>query len=373
MVEGETYDFAEKFSCCHKGKVIKHEKFQTATVKLDDGFYIDVVTARKEYYKHPGALPAVERGTIKDDLFRRDFTINSMAISLNGEHFGQLVDFYGGKKDLKNKLIRILHDLSFIDDPTRIIRAVRFEKRYGFKIEEKTKELLKSAVLSDSLSNVSSERINHDFFAVLKEKNSWKIIDRMNHLGIIDKIYPEINYDNKLKNLFKKSLDNVNEFKNNLNSFKNIDKILLCLLVIYSGMDAGKILDCMEKMRLKKEIRSEISKFTKTKDILREMDINNISNFKAYNIFKSLSLESLYVLTLVFCNEGFYNKILEYVNKLKDIKLYITGNDLKKIGVEPGSKYKKILDEILKEKLNGNVNTLEDEMEYATKLLLDSK
>ena len=370
VIEGNTYDFVKKFSHYYKGKVTKHEKFQTATVKLDDEFYIDVVTARKEYYEYPGALPIVERGTIKDDLFRRDFTINSMAIRLNGENFGQLVDFYGGKKDLKNKLIRILHNLSFIEDPTRIIRAIRFEKRYDFKIEKSTEEFFKNAISSDCLSTVSIERINHEFFAILKEKNSWKFIDRMYELEILDKIYPEINYNNELKSLLEKSFNNINEFKNNLNSYENIDKILLCLLVIYSNMDTDKITASMEKMKLKREIRSEINRFIKTKDILQTMNITNISNYQAFNIFKSLSLESLYVLTLVFYNESFCNKVVEYINKLKNTKLHITGNDLKEMGVEPGYKYNKILDEILKEKLNGNIHTLEDEVGFAKKLLL---
>jgi len=123
-------------------------------------------------------------------------------------------------------------------------------------------------------------------------------------------------------------------------------------------------------MKLKREIRSEINRFIKTKDILQTMNITNISNYQAFNIFKSLSLESLYVLTLVFYNESFCNKVVEYINKLKNTKLHITGNDLKEMGVEPGYKYNKILDEILKEKLNGNIHTLEDEVGFAKKLLL---
>lgn len=369
VVVGDAHTFAKKFSKCHKGKVTKHEKFQTATVKLDDDFYIDVVTARKEYYEYPGALPTVERGTIKDDLFRRDFTVNSMAIRLNSGYFGELVDFYGGKKDIKNKQIRILYNLSFIEDPTRIIRAVRFEKRYGFKIEKRTEEFLKNAVFSNFLSRVSVERINHEVFAILKEKKPWEIVARMHELGILEKIYPEINYNNELINLFEKCFERINEFKNNLNTYKNIDKILLCLLVLYSNMKYDKITALMERMRLKKETRCEIKRFIKAKDTLKTVDIRNIDNYQAYNIFKNLSLECLYVLTLIFNNEDFYNKSLEYINKQKNIKLNITGNKLKEMGIEPGSRYKRILDEILKEKLNGNLETLEDEVEFVKKLL----
>ncbi|MDQ2085748.1 CBS domain-containing protein [Herbivorax sp. ANBcel31] len=369
VVEGDAFDFAKKLSNYYGGKVTKHKKFQTAMVKLDNQFFIDIVTARKEYYEYPAALPTVEKGTIKDDLFRRDFTINCMAIKLNSNHFGQLVDFYGGRKDLKNKVIRILYNLSFIEDPTRIIRAVRFEKRYGFKMEKATEEFAINAISSDCFSNVSIERINYEFFAILKEKRPWKIIERMAQLKILNKVYPEIQYNSELKNLLKKCCDNLSQFKNNLNSDKNTDTILLYLLLLHSNMDADKVKVSIEKMRLKRERRNEINRFTKTKNTLKSFDVLDLSNYKAFTLFKELSLESLYVLTLLFCNKNFYNKVLEYINELKDIRLNITGNDLKEMGVVPGPQYKKILDEILKQKINGNVHTLEGEIKLAEILL----
>lgn len=369
VIEGDAHDFAKKLSCFYGGKVTKHNKFQTATVELDNQFSIDVVTARREYYEYPAALPIVERGTIREDLFRRDFSINSMAIKLNSKCFGELVDFYGGIKDIKNKLIRILYNLSFVEDPTRIIRAVRFEKRYNFKIEKATEEFAKNAITSGFLSDVSIERINHEFFTILKEKKPWEFIERMLELNILNEIYPEIKYNAELKNLFKKCYNDLNKFKNNLNSCKNTDKILLCLLLLYSNMDADKITVSIEKMRLKREISNEINRFVKIKNTLKSTDINSLSDYQTFNLFKKLSIESLYILTLIFCNESFYNKVIEYINKLKDIKLNITGNDLKEMGIVPGSKYKKILDEILKEKINGNIYTLEDEIKLVKILL----
>lgn len=371
VIEGEAYDFAKKLSRYYRGKITKHDKFQTANIKLDNQFSIDVVTARKEHYKYPAALPTVEKGTIKDDLFRRDFTINSMAIKLNSKSFGELLDFYGGIKDIKNKLIRILHNLSFIEDPTRIIRAIRFKKRYNFKFEKTTGEFAKKAIAFGFLSNISIERINHEFFAILKEKNPWEMIECMVGLGILNKIYPQVKYDIKLKKLFINCYNNINKFKKNLNSCKNIDKILLCLLLLHSNMDIYKIEASIEKMKLKREIRNEINRLIKTKDTLKSIDISNLSNYQVFNLFKGLSFESLYILTLLFCNKSFYNKIIEYINKIKDIKLNITGNHLKGMGIIPSTIYKKILDEILKEKLNGNIHTLEDELRLVKALLIN--
>ena len=148
VVEGDGIIFAEDLASRLKARLIRHKRFGTATVVPGHHIKIDIATARKEVYPKPAALPEVEFGTLKDDLKRRDFTINAMAISLSG---GGLVDFYNGKKDLLDRQIRVMHELSFVDDPTRVLRAVRFEKRYDFKIEAKTLGLLKKAVKATML------------------------------------------------------------------------------------------------------------------------------------------------------------------------------------------------------------------------------
>ncbi|MCX5710840.1 MAG: tRNA nucleotidyltransferase, partial [Candidatus Omnitrophica bacterium] len=145
VVVGDGIKFAEYFSRALKAKLIRHKRFGTATVVLKPGLKIDIATARSEFYPHPAHLPVVKPGSLKDDLFRRDFTINAMAISLVEKDFGRLIDCYGGKNDLKARSIRVLHALSFIDDPTRIIRAIRFEQRFDFKIDPDTLKLLKEA------------------------------------------------------------------------------------------------------------------------------------------------------------------------------------------------------------------------------------
>lgn len=176
VVEGDGIKFAETLNKKLKGKLTVYRAFGTASIELK-GKRIDVVTSRKETYKHSAAYPTVKPGSIKDDLFRRDFTINAMAIAINKKNFGRLVDFYGGRKDLKKGVIRIMHDKSFMDDPTRIFRAVRFSVRFGFKIEPHTKRLIKKAVLDGLLGEVNAGRIRKEIELFLKEKNPKKCLD----------------------------------------------------------------------------------------------------------------------------------------------------------------------------------------------------
>lgn len=176
VVEGDGIKFAEALNKTLKGKLTAYKAFGTATIALH-GKRVDVVTSRKETYKCPAAYPTVKPGSIKDDLFRRDFTINAMAISLNKKNFGKLVDFYGGQKDLKKGIIRVMHDKSFIDDPTRVFRAVRFSVRFGFKIEPHTKKLIKEAVLDGLLGEVNAGRVRKEIGLFLKEKNPKKCLE----------------------------------------------------------------------------------------------------------------------------------------------------------------------------------------------------
>ncbi|MBM3252498.1 MAG: hypothetical protein FJZ11_06970, partial [Candidatus Omnitrophica bacterium] len=141
VIEGDGIDFARKLSKKFNAEITKHERFNTAVLILPNGMKIDIAMARKEVYEYPGALPKVSPGRIIDDLHRRDFSINAMAIDITPGGFGTLIDFFDGLKDLKDKKIKVLHDSSFIDDPTRILRAIRFEQRFKFNLDEQTFDL----------------------------------------------------------------------------------------------------------------------------------------------------------------------------------------------------------------------------------------
>ena len=168
-VEGDAIALARRIARELGGRTREHEKFGTAVVVYGDGQRVDVVTARTEFYDAPAALPAVEHASIREDLYRRDFTVNAMAASLKAEDFGRLVDPFGGRGDLAAETVRVLHNLSFIEDPTRIFRAIRYENRYGFRMDEHTARLARSCVEMGLVGDLSSARLRDELTALLEE------------------------------------------------------------------------------------------------------------------------------------------------------------------------------------------------------------
>lgn len=213
VIEGDAIAFAERMQARYGGRIVPHKRFGTAKwllhdkdhpvqeerllAHLHDGFTIfdlpanlDFVTARTEFYTAPTALPTVERGSIKLDLHRRDFTINTLALCLNPDRWGELLDFYGGVNDLNEGIVRVLHSLSFVDDPTRILRAVRYEQRFDFTIAPRTLELLRDAV--ELLDRVTAARIRHELDRILQETLPEKTFQRLSDLGVLQQIHPAL-------------------------------------------------------------------------------------------------------------------------------------------------------------------------------------
>ncbi|MFQ5615927.1 MAG: CBS domain-containing protein, partial [Anaerolineales bacterium] len=199
VVEGDAIALAKALSKKYGGRITTHKRFGTAKWFLGDP--IDFITARTEFYTHPTALPTIERGNIKLDLHRRDFTINTLALRLDGLHYGELHDYWGGYNDLRQGLIRVLHSVSFVDDPTRMLRAVRFEQRFGFQIETRTLELLQAVIQPQAgsgqalLKRVSGTRIRHELDRILDEPRAAQILDRLDELGLLEAIHEEIPWD----------------------------------------------------------------------------------------------------------------------------------------------------------------------------------
>jgi len=188
VIEGDGIAFASRFSVGHNARFLTYEKFGTANIVLPDGFKIDVATARTETYERPAALPLVTPGSIKDDMLRRDFSINTLAVGLNPDRFGDLLDLFHAREDIKKRLIRVLHEKSFMDDPTRIFRAVRFEKRLGFRIEGATEKLIQDAVCAGLIERLSGYRISSELRLILKEKNPRLPVSRLDELGVLSAV-----------------------------------------------------------------------------------------------------------------------------------------------------------------------------------------
>jgi len=182
VVEGNGPGFAKELSDKLRGTLVLYKRFGTATVTTKDNLRIDVATARTEYYQSPGVLPRVSFSSMIDDLQRRDFTINAMAFSLNSESYGRLMDLFNGQRDLKNMIIRVLHDKSFIDDPTRIYRAIRFEQRYNFAISDDTERLIRDAVGLGMLEKIDGYRLKKEIELARSERLSSRVFARIKQL-----------------------------------------------------------------------------------------------------------------------------------------------------------------------------------------------
>jgi tRNA nucleotidyltransferase (CCA-adding enzyme) len=198
VIEGDGIEFARVFAKLEGTRIHTYEKFGTAVIIYPDGFKIDVASARLEYYKFPAALPIVEMSSIKLDLYRRDFTINTLAIQLNPEKFGLLIDFFSARRDIKEKIMRVLHNLSFVEDPTRVFRAIRFEQRFGFSIGKLTAGLIENAVAMDFFRVLSGRRVFAELRQILQEDNPVPAIMRLNDFDLLKVIHPAIQFDKHL-------------------------------------------------------------------------------------------------------------------------------------------------------------------------------
>ncbi len=365
VVEGDGTRFADYAAKSFQGvkKVVTHDQFLTASLFFRDGFRVDVATARTEYYESPAKLPQVDISTIKKDLYRRDFTINALAVKLNPTEFGVLYDFFGGRKDLEEGIIRALHTLSFIDDPTRILRAVRFEQRFGFKIEETTEKLIREAVDGGYLEKVTGMRLRQEIEKILRERQPLKSIKRLAEFDAIKHMFPRTFYskvmEEKLERLFS-FLPWAKEFFGKINDFYALMYIFL------EYYDEGSLEYVKYIYSIPDKVTNELKELEKRVAKMAE-DIETAERLsKIHDLIKELSPEGIsYVAS--YLSESGREKLKEYLVKSREMKpKRVNGKYLIKLGLKPGPEIGSVLDELLKAKLDGLVS---DEEEYVKELI----
>ena len=369
VVEGDGIALAKTLQKEIKAHIHTYQKFGTAVIIFPDGFRLDIATARTEYYEFPGALPKVEMSSLKLDLYRRDFTINALAIKLNPNQFGLLLDFFGGQRDLKEGMIRVLYNLSFVEDPTRILRAVRFEQRFGFKIGKQTLDLIKQALKLNLLSHTTGSRIWHELKCIFLEPNPAGIIERLNELSVLKSFYPALKWDKNLKNLFKE-IESVLSWFDLLyleETYAKEEVYLMGLLDPLSEEETDSFLTQLEFPLNKKSLFLE-----KRKKIFNIYHLwckkREIKPSLVYLTIKEIPVE--FVLYLMAKLSPYKKRWLSrYFTQWRQIKPILTGNDLKAMGLKPGPIFKTILEELLKARLDGKVKTEEDEKKLVKKFL----
>jgi len=360
VTEGDGIEFAQAFATAQKGSIKRHERFGTAVASLPDGFKIDVATARTEIYDHPGALPSVEFSTIKDDLQRRDFTVNAMAIELNGDRFGELVDFFGGKLDTKTGSVRALHDLSFVDDPTRLFRAIRFERRYGFTIEPHTYDLMMKAVAEGALEEITKERIRNEILLILREDNLIRVINRMAHFHLMEYIHPKISVSEEMAWLFDRIKDVMTWWYSERG---RADTVLLNLLILLDQLDAGETEDASARLVLRKGYAEAlIALKTRLPAILESMSEGRKKPSEIYEMLKGLPLEVLLFIIAKYTDIS--ESVMFYLGQLRKAKPLVNGDDLSKLHYPKGPLYTEILAATFAAQLDGLVENKEEAIQF---------
>ena len=368
-VEGDGIKFAEDFSAKLKARFIRHKRFGTATVTINPVLKVDIATARKEFYPQPASLPVVSSGTLKDDLFRRDFTINAMAISIAKKDFGRLIDFFGGRDALLHKEIRILHNLSFIDDPTRILRAIRFEKRYNFKFQAQTLEALKEAVRLKMLEDVGKQRLRDEMILILKEAHPLRQIRRIQELAGFGFIKPKLSLT--LKNFkFIGSLENeINWFKKEFPHRPQPETWLIYFMGLIDPLTIGEAKALCKRFAFRREEEKNISAYKKIdKSFIRQLSSPGIKPYDVFRLLKPLTYEIILLLKSKYKNLNFQKNIKKFLRDYDGAHLYINGGDLHRLGIAPGPDYRRILNQALEAKLNGKVKTKKEELALIKKI-----
>ncbi|MDR1490377.1 MAG: CBS domain-containing protein [Desulfovibrio sp.] len=386
-VEGDGILFAEKLAELLDGRVRAHQKFKTAVVSYKDesgrDAHLDVATARLEYYEYPGALPTVELSSIKMDLYRRDFTINALAIQLNSDRFGILVDPFGAQRDMKERTIAILHSLSFVEDPTRILRAVRFEKRFNFRISPQAERLIKNALSLGMLDKLSGARLFNELKHVFSEKDPLACLTRLDNWNLLHMIHPLLRLTPP-KNAALSAIEEIRRWYQRLYKSPAPRPWVLYLLGLADGAKYVQVAELLERLGfiekskaafllLRENCRRAFSKFsslTKDAGAQEEETPSLLRNSQLHELLAPLETEGLlYMMVKYGPAHRISRNISFFLSDLRDAKADIRGEDLLALGEPPGPQIGAALNHVLAAKLDGEVTTRSEQIALAGKYL----
>lgn len=369
VVEGDGIAFARKLGEVLRARVKVHERFGTAIVLSADGFRLDVATARTEYYEYPTALPTVEQSSIKKDLHRRDFTMNALAVRLNGKGFGDVLDFYGGQRDLNDKVIRVLHGLSFVEDPTRVFRAIRFESRFGFRLGKDTAALIAGAVKMNLFERLSGHRLLEELKLLLSEREPKQAIKRLAELQLLKFIHQKLSWSDRLNKLLD-ALDETIDWYRLLYLDRKMETWLVYMMGFLELLPERAVKDVLKRFPFSEQeaARLKMARVGCHKVIRRLATKRSLKPAEAYRLLLGLSDETLLLLMAKSKGETVKRQVSAFLTTYQQVKPILTGADLKAMGLKPGPKFKEILDRLLDARLNGEIKTESEERELVTKL-----
>ncbi|MDR1044181.1 MAG: CBS domain-containing protein [Candidatus Adiutrix sp.] len=372
-MDGDLDEFISRLAASHRlSKVIRHPRFKTATLETPEGYRLDLSTTRREYYEHPGALPVVQSGSLRMDLYRRDFTINSLAVALNRGNFGELMDFYRGYQDLRDGYIRVLHNLSFVEDPTRAFRAVRFEARLGFKISKMTASLLEGAVRNNFLTSLDRRRLLHELQIILSEDDPGPAIKRLNDFGLLPYVHPKIGLSPAHSQLFRR-VRRVRDWLA-LTFPERLDRAwIVYLMALTDRLRPSELADLAASLGLKKK---EARMLTGERPLADGIVLGHrkspaaLPPSRVYRLFENLSWPTILFIMAKTENPDLSQAGVSYLTAYRHVRPLVSGRDLMSaLNLPQGPEIRHLLGKILLARLDGRVRSKADELELARTLL----
>ena len=375
-VEGDGIAFARLVADRYGAGLAVFERFATARLAFPGGLKMDIATTRQESYAQPALLPTVQPASIEEDLSRRDFTINAIAVQLNSHQFGRVLDPYGGQRDLRARIICVLHAGSFQDDPTRIFRAIRFEQRFGFRLERATVGLLVQAASTDLIQGLSGPRLQNEILLLFAERDPVRAIARMGQLKLLRFLHRRLCYTKNVKQVVaavpKALAWWVRRFPDSV-----IDRPIVYLMALSSESTPTVVAWMIQRLALSRKQAKNVAIVGRRVDrALKSLtDKGTARPSRVYRLLADFSDETLVLLLAkqMGARHGARLSLLKrhlaaYV-KNKSVKTALTGRDLQAMGLKPGPQYKTILGKLLDARIDGMVKTEAEERALVEKQL----
>lgn len=360
-VEGDGIAFARMVADRYGAGLALFERFGTARLVLPSGLKLDIASTRRESYAEPAQLPDVAPASLSEDLYRRDFTINAMAIQLNGGCRGLLHDPYGGQRDLRAKRIRILHERSFIDDPTRIFRAVRFAQRFGFAWETKTKQLLKQAAATDLIDRLSGPRLCNEILILCREPLPHRSFEQLNKLKLLRFLHPRLTYSSIARGTVR-ALPRACEWWKHHCDQKSIDRAMATFIALLGDAESSAVQAMTDRLMMSKEQMRIVGHAGKPLlVIVSQLSVPaRLQPSAIFTLLRRLSDEAL--LACLAMQSGRQSRlrlvrarIKNFVQVYRKVAIALRGDDLLRLGLKPGPQIGEMLGGILAAKLDGVV------------------
>ena len=362
--------FAERFGC----RVKSHRKFGTATILFPDGRKVDVASTRLEYYDSPGVLPTVERSSLKMDLFRRDFTVNTLAISLSRAEFGKLTDFFGARHDLKEKTLRVLHNLSFVEDPTRVFRGIRFEQRLGFKLSSHTENLIRNSIKMNFLEKLGGRRLFAELVHIFAEREPQHAVARMAELGVTRFIHYSMKVTPEILGLFAESAQVITWYEL-LYLKEHFENWVIYLLALCATLDQDQFVETCVRLEtgarfIEKYAESRTAGIKALEQIRKSVAGRGraLLPSEVCTLLRPLPIEVLLHL-MAKADETVRRQLSIYLTNLARVTTEIDGNYLKNMGLRPGPGFHQILEKVRDARIDGLVGSLEEEVQLVKNLI----